>query len=90
MPSIYPDVNTYTEAALTQTRSMIGNTVIIYNEGRSTVQITGRLKSTETGSGVSTVIRSGEFIYLTCMATSTGGREDVYWLYRRGKANVGV
>lgn len=90
MPSIYPDVQTYTEAALMQTRSMIGNTVIMYNKGRSTVQITGRLKSTETGSGVSTAIRTGEFIYLTCMATSTDGLEDVYWLYRRGKANVGV
>lgn len=90
MPSIYPDVQTYTEAALMQTRSMIGNTVIMYNKGKSTVQITGRLKSTETGSGVSTAIRTGEFIYLTCMATSTDGLEDVYWLYRRGKANVGV
>ena len=90
MPSIYPDVQTYTEAALMQTRSMIGNTVIMYNKGRSTVQITGRLKSTETDSGVSTAIRRGEFIYLTCMATSTDGLEDVYWLYRRGKANVGV
>lgn len=90
MPSIFPDVNTYTEAALMQARSMIGNTVIMYNKGKNTVQITGGVKSTETNSGVSTVIRTGEFIYLTCMATSTDGREDVYWLYRKGKANVGV
>ena len=85
MPSIYPDVTTYTEEQKRVVRSMIGNTILLQNTSSKTVGITGQLKSAENLGGVSVAINQNEFISLECKATVTNDYEDIYWLYRKGK-----
>lgn len=85
MPSIYPDITTYTEEQKRVVRSMIGNTILLQNTSSKIVGITGRLKSAENKSGESVGINQNEFISLECKATVTNDYEDIYWLYRKGK-----
>lgn len=85
MPSIYPEVTTYTAAQKEFVRSMIGNTILLQNISNQSITLTGRMKSTENSSSVSPNIQKNEFISLECRATVTDGYEDIYWLYKKGK-----
>lgn len=88
MPSIYSNVDTYTEEQLDYVRSMVGNTIIMYYKGSLSARITGQLRAKEEdGGGVSTSISNGQFISMTCKASvDSNGKEEIYWLFRRGTA----
>lgn len=88
MPSIYSDIDTYTEEQLDYVRSMVGNTVIMYYKGSLRVDVTGQLRAKEEdGGGVSTSISNGQFISMTCKASvDSNGKEAIYWLFRKGTA----
>lgn len=88
MPSIYSDINTYTEKQLDYARSIVGNTIIMYNKGNGLIDITGQLRhNDDDGGGVSTSISNGQFISMTCKASvDSNGKEEIYWLFRRGTA----
>lgn len=88
MPSIYSDIDTYTKDQLDYVRSMVGNTVLMYNEGSMTVAVTGQLRhNDDDGGGVSTYISNGQFISMTCKASvGSNGKEEIYWLFKKGTA----
>lgn len=95
MPSIYPDINTYTKSHLDFSRSFVGASLLIHNrDSNYSVSLTGNLKSSEEQqSGISFTIERGEFAYLECKMTSRNigqganeeWEEEVYWVYRKGK-----
>lgn len=88
MPSIFSDIDTYTEEQLYYVRSMVGNTIIMYYKGSLRVDVTGQLRvKEEDGGGVSTSISNGQFISMTCKASvDSNGKEAIYWLFRKGTA----
>lgn len=89
MPSVYNHVTTYTEDMVNQVRSMVGNTILIYNEGYGAIQITGNLKQADGESGVSVSLTNGQFVSLTCMASVMNNKEEIYWLFKKGTMNRG-
>jgi len=84
LPSIYPDVTTYSSAYKERVRSLIGNTILVYNASAGNITLTGRLKASPSSSPVSIVLSPNECACLTCQFMITGGYEDIYWLFEKG------
>ena len=85
LPSIYPSANKYTEENANLARSYVGSTMIIYNKSGRSIAVSGRCAETDDNRGVSIVIGSGQMCVFQCKVTfDSSGREDVYWLYKKG------
>lgn len=86
IPSIYPEITTYTEEYKELCRSYVGAKLMIYVDSGAAV-MTGNIRKEENGTASSHSIEAGCFCILTCCLTATDGKEDIYWLIRKGKQN---
>ena len=82
-PSLYGGENPNIRDSI---RSYIGESIVIYNNTRKQIGITGALAVTEYDTNfVSPLIENGEFIFATCkIRVGQNGREQVYWLFKKG------
>ncbi len=84
LPSLYGG-STVSEEAKDSVRALVGNTVILYNEGSTRVEIRGASATSESTSLTSFDIESGEMVYLECrvrksLQTGQTDKEEIYWL----------
>lgn len=87
LPSVYPDVN-HPEEQRDEARSYIGSTIIIFNKSNYTITLSGRCKEKDDGGSLSFALNNNEMVVLECkIRFDNQGREEVYWLFRRGKIN---
>ena len=87
LPSVYPDVN-HPEEQRDEARSYIGSTIIIFNKSNYTITLSGRCKEKDDGGSLSFALNNNEMAVLECkIRFDNQGREEVYWLFRRGKIN---
>ena len=82
-PSLYGNENPNIRDSI---RSYIGESIVIYNNTRKQIGITGALAVTEYDTNfVSPLIENGEFIFATCkIRVGQNGKEQVYWLFKKG------
>ena len=94
MPSIYPYDTSMTEEEKDYVRSLVGNTILLYNRSSYNVTVTANNKESEEAGPVSFGIRPGWFAAMECKASSwqitsmnpeAKDYEDIYWLFRLGK-----
>lgn len=87
LPHVEPGVN-HSEEQRDEARSYIGSTIIIFNKSNYTIALSGRCKEKDDGTGLSIALNNNEIAVLECkIRFDNQGREDVYWLFRRGKIN---
>lgn len=80
LPGIGPNVNTYTVLMKRKARSMVGNTMLLYNSGPGAVSFSGDTSPDDVYTSSSSFsIAPGKFAVLECRATVASGREVVYW-----------
>ena len=94
MPSIYPYDTSMTEEEKDYVRSLVGNTILLYNRSSYNVTVTANNKESEEAGPVSFGIKPGWFAAMECKASSwqitsmnpeAKDYEDIYWLFRLGK-----
>ena len=94
MPSIYPYDTSMTEEEKDYVRSLVGNTILLYNRSNYNVTVTANNKESEEAGPVSFGIQPGWFAAMECKASSwqitsmnpeAKDYEDIYWLFRLGK-----
>ena len=83
-----------TEEEKDYVRSLVGNTILLYNRSNYNVTVTANNKESEEAGPVSFGIQPGWFAAMECKASSwqitsmnpeAKDYEDIYWLFRLGK-----
>lgn len=85
LPSIYPSVDQYKTEIANLARSYIGSIMVIYNKSGRNISVSGRCAESDYNRGMSIVIGSGQMCIFQCkVGYDSAGKEDIYWLYKKG------